>query len=118
MLADPDNELVLSAKEKISTYSKEDWKNMSAEATHLINELGKLVINNVPVKSKLAEDGFDNLIKHFDDWFFTINQIYAKKFAFTSFTQPKWIAFFDGFEPGLAKYIGRLCFYYSQKLTN
>lgn len=118
MLSDPENEMVLLYKEKMSTYSKQDWENMADEATLLTNRLGELVLYNIPIESKLAEDGFDSLMKHFDDWFVKINKDYAKKFAFACHAHSGWVLFFDGFHPGLSKYISKICFRYLEKLPD
>jgi len=118
MESDPDSQNVLVCKERMSTYSKDDWGIMAKEATDLIHMLGDLVKYNIPVESKLAEHGFDALIKHFHDWFFTIDRANSERLAFICSYHPRYILFFDGYYPGLSKYLGKLGFRYSKKLTN
>jgi hypothetical protein len=117
MVGEPDSQNVVVCKERLSTYSKDDWSIMAKEATDLTVMLGELVKYNIPVESKLAENGFDALIKHFHDWFFTIDKNNAEKLAFICSTHPRYIMFFDGYYPGLSKYIGKIGFRYSYKLT-
>jgi hypothetical protein len=118
MESDPYSQNVLLCKERMGTYSKDDWAIMAKEATDLTVMLGELVKYDVPIESKLAENGFDSLVKHFHDWFFTIDKDNAERLAFICSYNTRYILFFDGYYPGLSKYIGKLGFRYSKKLTN
>ncbi len=117
MLSDPNNHLVIAAKQKISTYSKEDWKSMSEEATSLTNRLGELVMYNIPIKSKLAESGFEDLVEHFHKWFFPITKEYILRLSCLCKTDYSYAQFFNNFYPGLADYLYRLVPFYLHKLT-
>ena len=117
LFSEPDGQNTLACKERMAKYSKDDWSIMAKEAIDLTNMLAELVKNKVPIESKLAEDGFDALIKHFADWFFTIDKKNAEKLAFVCSLHPDYITFFDGYAIGLSKYIGKIGFRYSYKLA-
>ena len=118
MLSSPENPMVISAKQKISKYSKDDWKTMSSEATHLTQMLGELVLYNVPVESKIAESAVDDLIEHFHKWFFPINKFYLSTLAIVCISDYRYSKFFDQFYPGLAKYLHELVSVYIDKVPD
>jgi hypothetical protein len=117
MLSDPNNHLVVAAKQKISTYSKDDWTTMSAEATYLTEKLGELVKYDIPIESKLAESGFDDLVEHFHKWFFPITKLYIFRLSRLCKTDYKYAQFFNNFYPGLADYLYRLVPIYVYKVS-
>lgn len=113
----PTDPLVIECKKRIATYSKEDWKLMSSEATYLTEMLGELVKYNIPHESHIAENGFDALVEHFDKWFFPINRIPLLKLAVMSGTNGSaYKAFFDGFYEGLGDYFSKLAMMYLYKI--
>ena len=117
MLADADNSLVVAAKQKISTYSKDDWTTMSAEATSFTEKLGELVEYDISVESKLAESGFDDLVEHFNKWFFPITRSYIFKLSLLCKIDYRYAQFFNNFYPGLADYLYKLLPFYLHKVS-
>ena len=113
---EPDSQNVISCKKRISEYSKDDWSIMSKEATHMTETLAELVKYEVPVESKLAEYGFDFLVKHLEDWFIKVDRKNAQKFGFVCYNHPRYILFFDGYQPGLGQYVGKIILRYANKL--
>ena len=118
MVCNSDNPLVLHSKEKISKYSKNDWTVMASEATDVTNMLGSLVLNNVPIESKIAEDAFDILIEHCNTWFFITNKEFVLTVAMLCKSERKFLLFFDRFQTGLTEYMNRLLMFYLHKLPN
>jgi len=108
MLSDPDNYHVVSAKERMLKYSKDDWAIMSEEATHLTKMLGELVLYNIPVESKLAMRAFDDFVDHFHKWFFPIDRKFIFKLAILCKNDDQYSRFFNQFYPGLGPYISKL----------
>jgi hypothetical protein len=105
---DPDNELVIKAKEKMKDYAKGDWKIMSAEATRMTKALAQLVEYNVDPKSELAELGFMELHNHFTKWFFELDQRDAISLALHTKYDKDYREFFTTFHEGLADYLNDL----------
>jgi hypothetical protein len=116
MLSSPENPLVIITKEKISKYSRDDWKEMSQEATTLTKTLGELVMYDIPIQSKIAETAFDNLVDHFNKWFFPITKLYILGLSRHCVNDQKYSQFFDNFYPGISNYISRLVPAYLHKV--
>lgn len=116
MFSSPNDPSVLSCKERLSQYSKDDWKIMSKEATHLTEMLGDLVLYNVPIESKLAELAFDETVRHINEWFFITNQRFLFLLSTASAHDKKCSQFFENFHPGLGKYVSKLCLEYIHKV--
>lgn len=108
MTSSPDHPLLLASKERLSQYSKDDWDMISADAAHLNQMLGELVLYNIPLDSKVAELLFDSFIEHFNKWFFPVNQRFLFVFARVCINDYKYVIFFDESCPGLAKYLSQL----------
>jgi hypothetical protein len=118
MDAYPNDEKVVQCKESISNFSKEDWTSMSEEATHLIQNLVNLVLNNTPLKHEDSERCFDLFIKHVDEWFFIVNKGFIIKLVNSCQSDYKFVQFFDRFQPGLTKHFIKLMIVYSYKLPD
>jgi hypothetical protein len=111
MIADYSNPLVIEGKSRITVYSKNDWKTMSDEATDVVNNLGYLVKNNIPVDNDLAKKAFYDLILHLETWFFKPNSFFLFDLAIASGNkESKYSTFFNQFQPGLADYMLKLIF--------
>ena len=113
---EPNSQNVISCKKRMAEYSKDDWAIMAKEATHMTETLAELVKYDVPVESKLAEYGFDSLVKHLEDWFLKVDRKNAQKFGFVCYNHPRYIMFFDEYHPGLGKYVGKIILRYANKL--
>ena len=118
MQAHPFNPLVIQGKRKIASYSKDDWEIMSSEATELVNSLGHLVRNNIPVESELAKSAFYELFDHLDKWFFTPNLGYLFEFTKTFEEESKYRIYFNQFQDGLADYLPKLFMAYHKEVLN
>lgn len=113
---EPNSNNVINAKERISRYSKDDWAMMAKEATYMTEMLAELVKYRVPIHSKLAERGFDALVEHLENWFIKVDRKNAEKFGFVCHNHPRYVLFFDQYEPGLGKYLGKVIVRYAKKL--
>lgn len=116
MINFPDNKQVVQCQENISKFSKDDWAVMALEATELTENLGKLVLNKVPLKSKTSEDCFDEFLLHLKKWFFEVDREWILNFIINCQSMDKMINFFDRFQPGLASHLSKLCIVYLYKL--
>jgi len=117
MESDPNDPLVVACKKRLQEYSKSDWKEMSDEATYMTEMLGELVKFNVPCDSKLAEKSFDELVNHFNKYFFPINKIHLLKLAEMSGTKnSEYQIFFNKFYDGLGDYLCKLVPVYLYKV--
>ena len=113
---DPNSAEVIAAKERISKYTKNDWSDMSIEATEMVNYLGNLVNNNVSINDLKAEKGFDLFVEHFFKWFFPISTKYTLRLSTVIKFDPDYTKFFDQFNPGLANYMNKLLQKYAHKV--
>ena len=112
----PDSEYVLEAKERIKLYKKQDWIDMAAEATSIVNNLGMLVENNVEYKSEYAKKQFMSLMDHHKTWFFTPTEEYATYLAMAIRNDINYTKFFNNFKDGLAPYMFSLLLYWKKIL--
>ena len=116
MASSPNYPLLIPSKEKLSKYSEDDWEMISADAAHLNQMLGELVLYNIPLDSKVAELLFDNLVEHFNKWFFPVNQRFLFMFSRVCVNDYKYFIFFDEFCNGLAEYLSELLKVYLHKV--
>jgi hypothetical protein len=105
---DLNHPVVIEIKNRISTYSKDDWKNMSAEAIILTERLAELVKYNVPADSHLAFTVFNEFKEHFDRWFYKMDHEALTLFSLYSRFDKNCNAFFNQFQPGLGNYMFHL----------
>ena len=117
MLAEPENYQVVAAKERISKYSKDDWKIMSGEAIFISTMLGELSSYNIPVESKVAEYVFDAYAEHYSKWFFTLDKLHVIKLSILCSNDHKYEVFFNKFGPELNKYMSKLLRFYLYKVS-
>jgi hypothetical protein len=118
ILIDTTHPVVIQIKNKISTYSKDDWKNMSAEAVILTKNLSDLVKNNVPADSDAALAVFHEFKDHFDRWFYIMDHEAFVLFALYARFDKNCNAFFNQFQPGLGNYMFHLVNINSNKITS
>ena len=114
----PNDTQVIQCKESLSNFSKDDWAEMSEEATHLMQTLVDLVLYSIPLKDKISENCFDLFIKHVDEWFFIVNKTFIIKLIHSCQTDEKFLHFFDRFHPGLTKHFMKLMMVYMYKLPD
>lgn len=105
LLMEENDPAVIECKNKLSTYTKDDWQTMAKEAVDMTEMLGELVKYNISPNSHLATLAFYEFRNHFDKWFFNINKEYLIKCAMLSKYDPGYRAFFDQFYPGLGPYM-------------
>lgn len=89
---------------------------MAEEATVITKMLGSLVLNKIPVESKIAEDAFDELMEHCRTWFFITNKEFVLTVAMLCKSEEKFRLFFDRFEVWLSEYMNKLLMLYLHKL--
>ena len=107
----PNDPLAAEAKERISKFTKNDWKEMAKEAVEVTEALADLVKNNVPMDSMTAENAFNDLMNHMSRWFFTPTQTYLTHVAMlTGDKGSKLHRFFNKFHPGLSDYMHQAIF--------
>jgi len=108
LVVDSDHPVVIGMKNRISTYSKDDWKSMAAEAVTLTETLAELVKYGVPADSHLALTVFYEFKEHFDRWFYTMDHETFVLFALHCKFDKNCNDFFNQFQPGLGDYLFHL----------
>jgi hypothetical protein len=114
----PDSPMLLSAKERISSYKKEDWDTMVKEAYELNAYLANLINTNSSLDSKESEIGFDMFADHYIKWFFPIDEEYILKLVMATQLDKKYALFFENQAPGLGLYLPKLLHKYAYKLSS
>lgn len=115
-LAHADDAAVIEIKNRISTFSKDDWKTMAAEATIVTERLAELARYNVPADSSLAMSVFMEFKEHFDKWFYEMDQEGFGIFAMLVRFDKNSNSYFNQFEPGLGNYMFHLININSRKI--
>ena len=115
-IAHADDAAVLEIKNRIATFSKDDWKNMAAEAIIVTERLAELVKYNVPADSSLAFSVFMEFKEHFDKWFYEMNKEGFSIFAMLVRFDKNSNNYFNQFEPGLGNYMFHLITINSSKI--
>ena len=108
--------MLLSAKEKIASYKKDDWSTMVKEAYELNAYLASLIHNKSDLSSKEAEIGFDMFTEHYIKWFFPIDEEYVLKLVSATQLDKKYALFFENQAAGLGMYLPKLLNQYAYKL--
>jgi len=114
----PNSPMLLSAKERISSYKKEDWDMMVKEAHELNAYLANLINTNSSLDSKESEIGFDMFADHYIKWFFPIDEEYILKLVMATQLDKKYALFFENQAPGLGLYLPKLLRKYAYKLSS
>jgi hypothetical protein len=114
----PDSPMLLSAKERISSYKKEDWDTMVKEAHELNAYLANLMNSNTPLDSKEAEIGFDMFADHYIKWFFPIDEEYILKLVMATQLDKKYTLFFENQARGLGIYLPKLLRQHAHRLSS
>jgi hypothetical protein len=114
----PDSPMLLSAKEKIASYKKDDWATMVQEAHELNAYLANLMNTNSSLDSKESEIGFDMFADHYIKWFFHIDEEYILKLVMATQLDKKYALFFENQAPGLGVYLPKLLRKYAYKLSS
>jgi len=113
---DPGSPLVQQATEAIKKYNKDDWEEMSLEATDIMERLSEISANYLNVEDAQAKKVFFDLIDHVQKWFFIPNKQYIEKMAFALSFDARYKSFFNKYEPNLAKYIMKLIDRYKNEI--
>lgn len=99
MREDPPHPWMLQIKERMKSYTKEDWQSMIKEANEFVEALVEINKNNVPRDGVLAKLVFDLLVEHYDKWFIPFDRNHISWLAMLSkYSVQK--SFFDKFYPG------------------
>jgi len=114
----PNSPMLLSAKERISSYKKEDWDMMVKEAHELNAYLANLINTNSSLDSKESEIGFVMFADHYIKWFFPIDEEYILKLVMATQLDKKYALFFENQAPGLGLYLPKLLRKYAYKLSS
>jgi hypothetical protein len=114
----PNSPMLLAAKERISSYRKEDWEVMVKEAYELNAYLAELMNNNTPLDSKEAEIGFDMFADHYIKWFFPIDEEYILKLVMATQLDKKYALFFENQAKGLGIYLPKLLRQHAHRLSS
>jgi hypothetical protein len=114
----PDSPMLITAKEKISSYQKGDWEKMVKEAYELNAYLAYLMNNNISLDSKESEVGFDMFADHYIKWFFPIDEEYILMLVMATQLDKKYALFFENQAPGLGIYLPKLLRKYAYKLRS
>jgi hypothetical protein len=114
----PNSPMLLAAKERISSYKKEDWEVMVKEAYELNAYLAELMNNNTPLDSKEAEIGFDMFADHYIKWFFPIDEEYILKLVMATQLDKKYALFFENQAKGLGIYLPKLLRQHAHRLSS
>ena len=114
----PNSPMLLSAKERIASYKKEDWDTMVKEAYELNAYLAKLMNSNTPLNSKEAEIGFDMFADHYIKWFFPIDEEYILKLVMATQLDKKYTLFFENQARGLGIYLPKLLRQHAHRLSS
>ena len=114
----PNSPMLLSAKERIASYKKEDWDTMVKEAYELNAYLAKLMNSNTPLNSKEAEIGFDMFADHYIKWFFPIDEEYILKLVLATQLDKKYTLFFENQARGLGIYLPKLLRQHAHRLSS
>jgi hypothetical protein len=114
----PNSPMLLAAKEKISSYKKEDWQIMVKEAYELNAYLANLMNTKAPLDSKEAEIGFDMFADHYIKWFFPIDEEYILKLVMATQLDKKYALFFENQARGLGVYLPKLLRQHAHRLSS
>jgi hypothetical protein len=114
----PDSPMLITAKERISSYEKGDWEKMVKEAYELNAYLADLMNNNISLDSKESEVGFDMFADHYIKWFFPIDEEYILMLVMATQLDKKYALFFENQAPGLGIYLPKLLRKYAYKLRS
>lgn len=114
----PDSPMLLTAKERIASYKKDDWETMVKEAYELNAYLANLMNTKAELDSKESEIGFDMFADHYIKWFFPIDEEYILRLVRATQLDKKYALFFENQARGLGIYLPKLLKHYAYKLSS
>jgi hypothetical protein len=101
---EPIHPLAAKMKERIDTYTKEDWNNMTDEAYELMEAIVELTKYNLPKDGFFAKYTYDLLLEHYDKWFVPLDSVHLSHFAMLA-KYGRQKNFFDKYWPGAGEYV-------------
>lgn len=115
---DPDLSQVIQTQEKLKTYKKNDWKEMSDDARRVINEISLLIEKDIDINDPRSKDAFQELLNHIEKYFFEPDKDYIDRLENAMLLDKDYERFFNKFKNGLATKIRELIKAYPDKKSS
>jgi len=93
------------SQRRASTYAKDDWVRIKAEAEQVTGELAAALRSGDPATSARAMDLAEAHRAHISRWFYDCSPAMHRGLAEMYVADPRFTATYDQVEPGLAAYV-------------
>jgi DNA-binding transcriptional MerR regulator len=100
-----DSEAYQESARRTSRYTKEDWKRIKGEGDAINQKLVALFSHGTSPTSAEALAAADEHRLHIDRWFYSCSRELHAELGEMYVTDPRFMAFWDAFEPGLAPFV-------------
>jgi len=100
-----DTEAWRESQGRISSYGKEDWLRLKADAEAIHARLATALTSGLPAGSDEAMDAAEAHRRHINDWFYECSPQMHVGLAEMYLADPRFTATYEGVAPGLAQYL-------------